>query len=63
MFLRLFQDTQIAELKELTDYDGFVRLIDEKNKLPLDKLDTPEEISEVNVIIDKNEELQKNVNR
>ena len=63
MFLRLFQDTQIAELKELTDYDSFMRTIERKDERKLDDLDTREEIDEVNRIITRNEELQKNVNR
>jgi MoxR-like ATPase len=45
-FLNLFKPNQIDLLKQKSDYDSFVKLIEVKNKLPLDGLDTPEEINE-----------------
>lgn len=45
-FLNLFKPEQIDLLKKQTNYDGFVNLIEQKNKLPLDKLDTPEELTD-----------------
>lgn len=50
-FFNLFNDEQQEKLKEVTDYDGFLRIVEEKNRLPLDKLNTAEELKEVEEII------------
>jgi hypothetical protein len=44
-FLNLFKPNQIDLLKQQTNYDEFIKTIDAKNKLPLNGLDTPEEIA------------------
>ena len=50
-FFNLFTEDQVSKLKEVTDYEGFLRIIEEKNKLPLDSLNTPSELEEVDEII------------
>ena len=50
-FYNLFTEDQVSKLKEVTDYEGFLRIIEEKNKLPLDSLNTPSELEEVDEII------------
>lgn len=50
-FFNLFTDEQVDELKKATDYDGFLSILEDKNKLPLDQLNTPDEIEEVKEII------------
>ena len=61
-FLRLFKDTQIASIKAETGYDEFIDIIKQKDNMPLDALDTPEELSQVEKIIEANEKLQQTVN-
>ena len=61
-FLNLFSTTQQDTLKKNTDYNDFIRTIEQKNKLPLDALDTESEKTEVNKIIEDNEKLQKTAN-
>ena len=60
--LALFTITQQGPLKELTDYDGFIRTIAIKDNMPLGELDTKEEIDEANRIIKRNEEEQQTAN-
>ena len=50
-FFNLFTEDQVSKLKEVTDYEGFLRIIEEKNKLPLDSLNTASELEEVDEII------------
>lgn len=50
-FYNLFTEDQVSKLKEVTDYEGFLRIIEEKNKLPLDSLNTASELEEVDEII------------
>jgi len=51
-FFNLFTDEQVDKLKEITDYEGFVRILEEKNRMPLDSLNTPSELEQVQEIID-----------
>lgn len=61
-FLNLFKPDQIDRLKQAMGYDNFIRIIEEKNKLDLDKLDTPAEISEAQRMIAANKaELAKKI--
>lgn len=50
-FFNLFNEEQEKLLKEQTDYDGFLRILEEKNRLPLSQLNTPAELAEVEEII------------
>jgi len=52
-FLILFNEEQRKTLKEETDYDGFLRIIEEKNRIPLNDLNTASELKEVQTIIAK----------
>ena len=52
-FFILFTENQRERLKEDTDYDGFKKIVAQKNKLPLDQLNTAEELDEVKKIISK----------
>tara|TARA_R110002153_G_scaffold123312_9_gene269422 strand:- start:195 stop:1532 length:1338 start_codon:yes stop_codon:yes gene_type:complete len=61
-FLRLFKDTQIEAIKAETDYEDFIRTIQRKDNMPLDALDTPDDLSAVEIIISENERLQQTVN-
>jgi cobaltochelatase CobS len=51
-FFNLFTKEQADELKEKTDYNGWLQIIKEKNKLPLDKLNTTEELNEIEKLIE-----------
>ena len=53
-FLNLFTEAQQDELRDETNYDEFVKIIKEKDKLPIDKLDTREEVAEAQKIIREN---------
>lgn len=57
-FLNLFKPEQMVILQQAMGYDDFIRKIDEKNKLPLDNLDTPEEIQEGNEMVRQYTEMQ-----
>lgn len=59
-FLNLFKPEQVDLLKKQTNYDGFVNLIEQKNKLPLDKLDTPDELTDGREMVYKLEAEVKN---
>jgi hypothetical protein len=48
----LFTDTQADQLKKVTDYEGFLLVLEEKNRMPLDDLNTPSELEQVQEIID-----------
>lgn len=50
-FFSLFTTEQSDILKSKTDYDGWLRIVNEKNKIPMDKLNTPSELEEVKEII------------
>ena len=51
-FLNLFTDEQSDILKKATDYDGFLRILEEKNQIPLKDLNTTLELQEVDNIIE-----------
>ena len=40
-------------LKTKTDYDGWLKIVSEKNKLPLDMINTDAELSEIDTILKK----------
>lgn len=50
-FFSLFTSEQADILKNKTDYRGWLDIVKEKNKLPMDKLNTPQELSEIDSII------------
>lgn len=52
-FFSLFTSEQANILKTKTDYDGWLNLVKEKNKLPLDKLNSITEMDEISKIIEK----------
>ena len=55
-FLNLFSVTQREYLKDVSDYNNFVNyVIPTKDKMPLSKLNTDEELDKVNVLIRDNE--------
>jgi hypothetical protein len=58
-FLNLFKPEQMVLLQQKTDYNEFIRIIEKKNKLPLDKLDTQEELDEAQRMIAAHEALMK----
>ena len=51
-FFNLFTDEQVDKLKKVTDYEGFLLVVEEKNRMPLDDLNTPSELEQVQEIID-----------
>lgn len=57
-FLNLFKPDQMKILQQAIDYDGFIYKIQEKNQLPLDSLNTKEELEEGNEMVKKYTELQ-----
>ena len=50
-FYNLFTDEQQKKLKEDTKFEEFVDVIKEKNRMPLDSLNTQLELDEVESII------------
>jgi hypothetical protein len=61
-FLNLFTAPQLALIMQEINYDAFVRTIEEKNKLPLDALDTPEELQEgMQMVLDYEKEIAKKI--
>jgi hypothetical protein len=50
-FFSLFTSEQADILKTKTDYSGWLRIVQEKNKMPLDKLNSPQELSEIDSIL------------
>tara|TARA_R110002153_G_scaffold84781_2_gene211866 strand:- start:206 stop:577 length:372 start_codon:yes stop_codon:yes gene_type:complete len=61
-FIGLFSETQQVTLREETNYDEFINIVNAKNNLPVDQLDTDAEIKSVNSIIEANEVLQRQAN-
>jgi len=53
-FLNLFTEAQQDELRDSTDYDAFIEIVKVKDDLPIDKLDTREEVAEATKIIREN---------
>ncbi len=58
-FLNLFKPDQIDILKQAMEYDKFILEVEAKNLLPLDELDTPEELKEGKEMVKKYTEIQK----
>ena len=52
-FFSLFTSEQADILKNKTDYKGWLEIVKEKNKMPMDKLNTPQELTEIDSIIAK----------
>jgi cobaltochelatase CobS len=52
-FLNLFKTDQITILKEAMDYDNFMTLVEVKNSMPIDNLDTDSEKKEAKDLIDR----------
>lgn len=52
-FFSLFTDIQSNQLKKESDYNGWLSIVQQKNKMPMDKLNTDEELEEVNNVINK----------
>jgi hypothetical protein len=50
-FFNLFTDEQKNSLIEKSEYENWLRIVKEKNKMPLDKLNTEDELEEVQNII------------
>lgn len=55
-FFELFTENQRERLKDDTGYNDFLKIIKQKNKIPLDKLNTPEELEEVDKILKEKDE-------
>jgi len=61
-FLGLFKPEQKKILMDAMNYDGFIKMVAEKNKMPIDNLDTPDEVKEVKEFIKLNKKkLEENV--
>ena len=58
-FLNLFKTDQIDILKQAMEYDKFILTIAEKNKMPLDALDTPEELKTGEEMVKKYTKIQQ----
>ena len=52
-FFGLFTKEQADILKTKTDYDGWLKIVSEKNKLPLDMINTDAELSEIDTMLKK----------
>jgi cobaltochelatase CobS len=52
-FFSLFTSEQADILKSKTDYKDWLEIVKEKNKLPMDKLNSPKELQEIDTIINK----------
>jgi hypothetical protein len=52
-FFSLFTESQSKKLKEETNYDDWLYIVEEKDKLPLDALNTSQELEEVKKILEK----------
>jgi cobaltochelatase CobS len=50
-FFSLFTSEQADILKTKTDYKGWLEIVKEKNKLPMDKLNSPQELAEIDSIL------------
>ena len=47
-------------MKQAMDYDTFMTIIEQKNNLPLDQLDTPAELKDGEDMVISYTEIQKN---
>jgi SPX domain protein involved in polyphosphate accumulation len=63
-FFELFKDVQKQAILQRVDYEGFKRIIKEKDKMPFDKktpnFDTPQELEEGRKIVEAFEVANKN---
>ena len=50
-FFSLFTAEQADILKQKTDYNGWLQIVKEKNKLPIDSLNTQQELNEIEQLI------------
>ena len=50
-FFSLFTSEQADILKTKTDYMGWLQIVNEKNKMPMDKLNSPQELAEIDNIL------------
>jgi cobaltochelatase CobS len=50
-FFSLFTSEQADILKNKTDYNGWLQIVREKNKMPMDKLNSPQELAEIDNIL------------
>ncbi len=53
-FFSLFTPEQADILKSKTDYDGWLSIVKTKDKLPIDEINTPEELDEIENMLPKN---------
>ena len=63
-FFGLFKDVQKQAIMQKVDYDGFKKIISEKNKMVFDEnapnFDTPEELVEGETMVKEFEKANKN---
>jgi hypothetical protein len=52
-FFSLFTESQSKKLKEETNYNDWLYIVEEKDKLPFDALNTSQELEEVKKILEK----------
>lgn len=52
-FFSLFTESQSKKLKDETNYDDWLYIVEEKDKLPFDALNTSQELEEVKKILEK----------
>lgn len=57
-FLNLFKPNQIELIKQESNYNEFISIVEEKNKLPLSSLDTEKELDTARTMIEKNEQTE-----
>ena len=57
-FLGLFKPNQIKVLKDESNYSEFIEIIESKRNVPLESLDTKQELDKAQDMIRRNEELQ-----
>ena len=50
-FFSLFTNEQAEILKEKTDYNDWLNIVKEKNKMPIDQLNTDAELEEINEML------------
>ena len=50
-FFSLFTSEQADILRTKTDYMGWLQIVKEKNKMPIDKLNSPQELAEIDNIL------------
>jgi len=58
-FLSLFKPDQIDILKQAMDYDNWLKIVDEKNKMDFNNLDTAEELKTIQDLIKSNKDSMR----